>query len=47
MFTCPYPLKQLYCMCVDKPGGAVEQHDYPAGEDDPLGPPQGADVLNQ
>ena len=34
-------------MCEDKPGGAVEQREYPAGEDDPLGPRQGADVLNQ
>ena len=32
-------------MCEDKPGGAVEQGEQPAGEDDPLGPGHGADVL--
>ena len=32
-------------MCEDKPGGAVEQREYPAGEDDPLGPSHCADVL--
>ena len=31
----------------DKPGGAVEQREYPAGEDDPLGPGQGADALKK
>ena len=29
----------------DKPGGAVEQGEQPAGEDDPLGPGHRADVL--
>ena len=31
----------------DKPGGAVEQGEQPAGEDDPLGPGQGADALKK
>ena len=33
-------------MCENKPGGALEQSEYPAGEDDPLGPRQVADLLN-
>ena len=41
--------KSLYTavldMCEDQPGGAVEQGEHPAGEDDPLCPGHGTDVL--
>ena len=32
-------------MCETQPGGAVEQGEHPAGEDDPLGSAHGTDVL--
>ena len=32
-------------MCEDEPGGAVEQGEYPAGDDDPPRSTHGADVL--
>ena len=32
-------------MSEDEPGGAVAHREHPAGDDDPLGPGQGADVL--
>ena len=35
----------VFDMCENQPGGAVEQRKGPAGDDDPLGPGHGADVL--
>ena len=32
-------------MSEDEPGGAVAHREHPAGDDDPLRPGQGADVL--